>query len=137
MPASLSGLRLGFLVTLALPAVAQAPAVQRLPDGILVYLPPARALAVRTVRLQVVAGNIVHVRSSPLDSASTAPSLMAVAPQGPGAWQFKQKNGEATLSTATLNATVSLATGAVTSTDKKGNVLLAEPAGGGASFVPV
>lgn len=91
----------------------------------------------RTVRLQVVAGNIVLVRSSPLDPVLTAPSLMAVAPQGPAAWQFKQKKGEATLSTVTLNATVSLATEGVTFTDKKGNVLLAEPAGRGVPFVPV
>ncbi|TPG65941.1 TIM-barrel domain-containing protein [Hymenobacter nivis] len=138
MSIPLASFRLGFLAALALPAAAQSPAVQRLPDGVLVHLAPARALAVRTVRLQVVANNIVHVRSSPLDSVSTVPSLMAVGPQGPAAaWQFKQKKGEATLSTATLNATVSLATGAVTFTDKKGNVLLAEPAGGGASFVPM
>ena len=80
----------------------------------------------------------MHVRSSPLDSVSISPSLMAMAFWGPAAaWQLKQNNGEATLSTATLNATVSLATGAVTFTDKKGNVILAEPTGGSASFVPV
>lgn len=33
MPDLLAGLRLGFLITLVLPAVAQAPAVQRLPNA--------------------------------------------------------------------------------------------------------
>lgn len=128
----------GLLLVLALPAGAQGPAVQRLPDGVLVHLVPARDLAVRTVRLQVVAGNIIHVRASPLDSVSSVPSLMAVAPSGPPvAWQLKQKKGEAVLSTAALNATVSLATGGVSFTDKRGDLILREPTGGGKTFVPV
>ena len=119
-------------------ALGQPAQVEQRRDGVLIHLVPAHAQAVRTVRLQVVAANIVHVRASPLDSVSSVPSLMAVAPSGPAvAWRFRQKKGVALLSTAALRAAVSLATGAVTFTDPRGRVILQEPAGGGKTFTPV
>ena len=108
----------GLLAPAAIPALAQQVTVQRLPTGVVLHLTPAHDLAVRTVRLQVVAPGIIHVQASPLDSVSSMPSLMAVAPSGPAVpWQLKQRKDAVTVSTAALQATVSLATGAVTFAD--------------------
>jgi alpha-D-xyloside xylohydrolase len=128
---------IGFLVAGAFQVQAQQARVEKLPQGLLIHLPQATSEQPRTIRLQVAGPNIIHVQASPLDSVSSMQSLMAVAPTGPATpWQFKQKKDEAVLSTSSLSATVSLATGAVTFRDKAGKVILAEPAGGGKSFRP-
>ncbi|RYY14478.1 MAG: DUF4968 domain-containing protein, partial [Cytophagaceae bacterium] len=122
----------------AAPAQAQQARIERLPQGLLIHLPGATAGQVRTVRLQVVNPHIIHVEASPLDSVSSAQSLMVVNQgQAASSWQFKQKKDEATLRTAALTATVSLRTGAVTFADPQGKVILAEPVGGGKTFRPV
>ncbi|NML67891.1 DUF5110 domain-containing protein [Hymenobacter sp. RP-2-7] len=126
------------LAAAAPPAQAQQAQVEKVPQGIVVRLPPAPGRQARTIQLRVRGLHIVQVQASPLDSVSTAASLMAVPPSGPPvAWQLKQRKDEASVSTAALTATVSLRTGAVTFTDRQGRVLLAEPAGGGKEFTPV
>lgn len=114
-----------------------AAAVEKLPQGVLIHLPAGLPEQSRTLRLQVVAPNIIRVQASPLDSIATVRSLMVVPSSGPTpSWQLKQKKEEAVLSTGSLTATVSLRTGAVTFSDRQGRVILAEPGVGGKTFRP-
>ena len=118
-------------------AQTQQARVEKLPDGILVHLPPGGPQQARTIRLQVIGDKIVHVQASPLDTVSTVKSLMAVERQPTTTkWQYKSKKDQASISTPSLTATVSLATGAVTFADAKGQVLLREPSFGGKTFRP-
>jgi alpha-D-xyloside xylohydrolase len=122
-----------------LPAAAQkAPKarVEQRPDGVVIHLPQPPEDAPRLLRLQVVSDRIIRVQATPQDSFSTRASLMVVPQPAPPRWQYRQRKDQATLSTAALRATVSLATGAVTFSDLKGNVLLRERVGGGKTFVP-
>ena len=120
-------------------AQAQQPSqVTRQVDGVLIRLPQTTAQAPRVLRLQVVAGTIIHVQASPLDTVSTVPSLMVV-PQTKlvGPWQFREKKGIGTLTTPALTATVSLTTGELTFADVQGRPVLQTPAGGGTTFTPM
>ncbi|GGF04095.1 glycoside hydrolase family 31 protein [Hymenobacter cavernae] len=124
-----------FALAAATQAQAQRARVEKLGDGILIHLPPAEEQKARTIRLQVVGKKILHVQASPLDTVSTMKSLMAVEQAPTSAkWQYKSRKGEAVVSTATLTATISLQTGAITFTDAKGQVLLREPSFGGKTF---
>ena len=119
-------------------AQTQKARVDKLQDGVLIHLPQTDEQKAHTVRLQVVSDKIIHVQASPLDSVSSVKSLMAVERKGPAPkWQFKEKKGQGVISTATLNATVSLTTGEIVFTDSKGKVILQERKNGGASFMPI
>ena len=119
-----------------LPAFAATAQVTRQADGITLRLPQAYDQALRTVRLQVVGDKIIHVQASPLDTLSTAKSLMVVPQKAPPKWQYKEKKGVGYLSTDALTAAVTLATGAVSFEDAAGHPVLQERAGGGKIFTP-
>ncbi len=130
---------IGLAVSLAAhPAAAQQAArVERQPNGVLIHLPQLNEQAPRTLRLQVVADKIIHVQASPLDTVSTGASLMVVPQTKPlVTWQFKEKKGVGTLTTAALTATVSLTTGALTFADAQGRPILQERRDGGKIFTP-
>jgi alpha-D-xyloside xylohydrolase len=104
-------------------------------DGLTVHLKSSLPDAVKTIRLQVVNDNIIHVTASPANEFSSQKSLIAVYPEiMKTGWTYSQNRDEVLLSTATTNASVSLLTGEIVFSDKAGNILLAENAGGGKSF---
>ncbi len=91
------------------------------------------------VRLEPVTESIIRVSAFPSkDGFSTRPSLMRSpkAPEPP-AFDVTTDNTCMTLTTAALAVAVDLSTGAVTFSDAQGNLLLAEPQGGGKSFTPI
>lgn len=119
------------LVGLALAACSKPTTVEKLDDGIIVRISGKEA---RSIRLRVVAENIIQVAATPLDTFSTVKSLMVV----PGVksstpWSLEEKADEVSIVTATLRATVS-SVGEVRFTDLEGNVWLQEQAGGGKTF---
>ena len=126
------------LLASPLAALAQQPRVQKQSDGIILTLPAPNDHAARTLRLQVVSEHIIHVRASVLDSVSSEASLMVVTqPVAPVRWQYQEKKGLGVLSTASLRATVTLATGEVAFADAQGRTILKEPLNGGKTFAPV
>jgi alpha-D-xyloside xylohydrolase len=119
-----------------LPVLAASAQVTRQADGITLRLPQANEQAPRTMRLQVVGDKIIHVQASPLDTLSTAKSLMVVPQKAPPKWQYREKKGVGYLSTDALTAAITLATGAVSFEDAAGHPVLQERTGGGKIFTP-
>jgi alpha-D-xyloside xylohydrolase len=137
-----SGCRFALLTAACLlPAglvLAQKATVQKQADGIVVHLPGSHDNGTRTLRLRVVSDKVIHVQASPADTISAVRSLMIVEQKAPApTWQYKEKKGLATISTAGLRATVSLSTGQVSFTDLQGRLLLRERANGGRTFTPI
>ncbi|MDR1763067.1 MAG: DUF5110 domain-containing protein [Dysgonamonadaceae bacterium] len=111
-----------------------APVVKNA-DGITVYLEAAKSGGAKALRLQVINADVIRVSATPSDEFSSRPGLIAayVSTANKG-WKYKVSADEAILTTATIIARVSLATGEIVFTDKAGNVILAENRGGGKSF---
>ncbi|TGE27200.1 TIM-barrel domain-containing protein [Hymenobacter metallicola] len=128
----------GAILLPAVASLAQKATVQRQADGVVVHLPRRNDHDPRTVRLQVVSDQIIHVQASPQESIAAPPSLMVVEqPATAVKWRYKEKKGLGTISTAALRATVSLNTGEVSFFDSKGQTILQERPGGGKTFRPV
>jgi len=111
---------------------------QKMPDGILISLNQSSPEAVRTIRLQVVNNDIIHITASPSKKLPEIQSLITayVKTQQSG-WHVFEKNGTVVLETATMKAFVSLKTGEIKFTDLRGNVILQEQRGGGKTFKPI
>jgi len=113
-------------------------AFQKTDDGILISLKQSSPEDVKTIRLQVVNDNIIHVSATPTKKFSEEPSLITtftdVKKDG---WDASQKGDTVVLKTATTIAQVLLKTGEITFTDLKGNVILQEQHGGGKTFKPI
>jgi alpha-D-xyloside xylohydrolase len=111
---------------------------QKKSDGILLTIKQASPEAVKTIRLQVINDNIIHVTASPSNSLSDEPSLItAYTETKKDGWQAIQQNDNVVLQTATTKAVVSLKTGEIQFTDLKGNMILQEKIGGGKTFQPI
>ena len=109
----------------------------KLEDGIIVRLKKRTPNGPRLVRLQAVTDRIIHVTASPLDSFIQRRSLMvADKKRAPVKWDIKESTESITLTTAALSASISLATGQISFTDKAGRPLTREAAGGGKTFLP-
>jgi alpha-D-xyloside xylohydrolase len=102
-------------------------------DGVTVRISSSNE--VKTIRLQIVSDDIIHVSASPADTFSKRESLIAVYPETQKTgWLFSESPKDVQVSTATTRVTVSWKTGEIVFTDKEGRVLLAENKGGGKSF---
>jgi alpha-D-xyloside xylohydrolase len=107
-------------------------------DGILITVKQTSPEAVKTIRLQVINDNIIHVIASPSNSLSDEPSLIAAyTTTKKDGWSATQNGDVVLLKTATTVAVVSLKTGEVKFTDLKGNIILQEKRGGGKTFQPI
>jgi len=107
-------------------------------DGILISLKQSAPGDVRTLRLQVVTNDIIHVTASPSKDLSTVPSLIATFPDFSNeGWTATEQGDTVVLKTPTMKALVSLKTGEICFTDLKGNVILQEQRGGGKTFKPI
>ncbi len=111
---------------------------QKMPDGILISLNQSSPEAVRTIRLQVVNNDIIHVTASPSKKLPETQSLItAYVKTQQNGWQVSEKNETVVLETVTTKVFVSLKTGEIKFTDLKGNVILQEQRGGGKTFKPI
>jgi alpha-D-xyloside xylohydrolase len=103
-------------------------------SGVVVY--PTNNKSVRQVRLEVISKDIIRVTATPLDTFSSATSLMVV-PQDTlfKNWDAREMSDRVIVSTENLEAEVLLATGEVVFKDKSGKVILQEQGGGGKTFI--
>jgi len=92
----------------------------------------------RTISLEVVNDEIIHVLASPTDQFSSAKSLCVVdQPANPIPFEVSQQNDSLILSTTKIKATVSLSSGVVVFYDENGRKLLQEREIGGKTFASV
>ena len=107
----------------------------KLNDGVVIHLHNALPNSPKSLKLQVVADNIIHVIASPLDSILINKSLMvADTKRSPVEWNLQEKEGQIIISTSKINATVYTVNGAVIFTDKSGKLILAEKETAGKIF---
>ncbi|MCB0650028.1 MAG: DUF4968 domain-containing protein [Saprospiraceae bacterium] len=89
------------------------------------------------LRLNVIDENIIRVTASPVSAFSEVESLMSVLPESDyNDWKAEEKEGMVVLSTPSIKAKISTATGAIIFEDQDGNVLLEELSEGGKTFTP-
>lgn len=113
----------------------QSKPYQRTNGGVIVNLTKVDTQSAKKVRLQVITDDVIRVSASPTGEITDGKSLITVFDKAkPDGWDVTEQNGNVVLKTATTTASVSLATGEVTFSDKDGNILLAENKGGGKSF---
>lgn len=125
----------GLVLAVVVTACAQKSAFEKQEDGVIVHLTKAEAGKPKAIRLQVISDKIIHVVSSPADTFSTAASLITLPGlKGSSDWKLAEEHGQLILSTQSLKAKVSLATGEVVFTDTTGQVILQEKRGGGQTF---
>lgn len=106
-------------------------------DGIIVY--PQKELSgnAAAVQLRVISDDIIRVVASPEKAISVRNSLIiAYNVNSIPVFSVEEKNDRVLLSTKNIVASVSLATGSVSFTDKNGNSLVQEKAINGRSFTP-
>ncbi|MEI6948228.1 TIM-barrel domain-containing protein [Paraflavisolibacter sp. H34] len=106
---------------------AQAPAFVKTADGVQVYPDASFSGSVRLLRLQVVRPHIIRVQAAPTRELPADTSLV-VLPTAPSAtpWTLGREKDTLVLKTSALTASVSLRTGAVVFSDRRGGRLLAE-----------
>jgi alpha-D-xyloside xylohydrolase len=107
-------------------------------DGVVVTLKSGTALSAKKIRLQVITDDIIRVTASPCATLPTKNSLVTVydTTQTTG-WSVVEHDGALILTTATLVATVALATGEIAFADIHGTTLLRENCGGGKTFTGI
>lgn len=112
--------------------------VERLKDGLLIYLKQPAKKGARQIKLRVVTDRIIHVSAEAGKTVTATPSLMAVLTgDSTVKWEAEEKEDAVILKTAALRVQVSLTTGQVIFHDAAGNVILEEVPGGGKTFTPV
>ena len=123
---------LGFLVA----SLAAQPAFEKTSDGIIVY--PQQKTAAKMVQLKVVNNKIIQVKATPEKQFSTEKSLITAKPFDTTAkWSVKSNADSVFLTTAELKAAVSLKSGEISFSDKKGKRLLSESKGDAKLFTPI
>ncbi|WP_069658733.1 TIM-barrel domain-containing protein [Arcticibacter eurypsychrophilus] len=116
---------------------AQEPVVKKLDNGIQVTFQESLSTIKQTVELNVISDKVIHVTSSPTGFGNTYKSLMIAdaLPKTATSWEMKQDAEQVVLLTSSINANVSLKTGAVSFTDKTGRPILKELKRDGTTFV--
>ena len=91
----------------------------------------------RLVRLEVLGDKLIHVSATPDRKFADPQSLIIVQQTGATEFAVSEDDGVVSVSTESIVASVSVATGEVWFTDIEGNPILAEQAGGGKTFEPI
>ena len=91
----------------------------------------------RLVRLEVLGDKLIHVSATPDRKFADPQSLIIVQQTGATEFAVCEDDGVVSVSTESIVASVSVATGEVWFTDIEGNPILAEQAGGGKTFEPI
>ncbi|MBO9584479.1 MAG: DUF5110 domain-containing protein [Flavobacterium sp.] len=105
-------------------------------DGVLIDLNPSTENQLRTLRLQVLGNDLIHVAATAQEFQKDS-SLIIVPNQQTVPFHINQSKDSIKLSTKTLNVMVSAKDGGIKFKDKNGKILLAEKAGGGRTFLPI
>src|SRR2546423_5753392 len=98
-------------------ASCSKPRYDKLDDGVLVHLKGDRA---KLVKLQVISDKIIRVVASSMDTLSKEQSLVVLPAEKNTDWKIAEDKDNVTLSTKSLRASVSLATGEVNFSDSTG-----------------
>lgn len=108
---------------------------QKKEDGVFISLNQNASLDVKTIRLQVINDNIIHVSASPEKKLPDFKSLISICkPDVLTKWDVLQSGDSIILQTSTTRAIVLLSTGEIIFTDLLGNIILQEQKGGGKTF---
>lgn len=102
--------------------------------GIEVSLYQIDSMSTRNVRLQVLGEKLIRVSATPDASFADSTSLVVVPQTTFTPFKVTEADGKVSVSTASVTASVNLATGDVSFYDKNGNLVLAEEA---RSFKPI
>ncbi len=105
----------------------QSISYAKLDDGVVLQLPLTYPNAPKAIKVQVISENIIHVLASPIDTFREDESLMInptkrTLPR----WTLSEKQGQITISTATINANINTINGNVAFTNKNGQLILTE-----------
>ena len=111
---------------------------QKLSNGVLISIKQASTNDAKTICLQVVNDDIIHVTATPAARLPDTHSLIATyTPNKNLTWKLSQEKNNVILQTKTTKAIVSLSTGEIKFTDLTGKIILQEKQGGGKSFAPI
>ncbi len=127
-----------FVVCLALTTytLMAQPAFDKTTDGVIVY--PQKKEGAHMVQLKVINNRIIQVKATAEKAFSTEKSLITVKPfDANSKWKVNTKGDSLYLKTTELTAAVSLKTGEIAFSDKKGKRLLSESTGDAKQFTPI
>ena len=128
---------LGFVLLSHL-AGAQYITYKKEKDGVLLLFPANTDHTTRTIKLKVVSDKIIRVIASPTANIPADKSLVVIPPSAKKlSWNLSRNGNQLSLHTNSINANISLTTGAVVFTDKSGKTILKEDQDGGKTFLPV
>ncbi len=121
-------LNIKFMIALMLTCIAASAAdaashFEKTTDGVIVTPQTGNA---QRVQLQVMSDRIVHVTALPDAAVHVGTSLMITAKPGSVKFTITQQGNQLLLKTTEVTATISLQTGAVSFSDKKGALMLNE-----------
>ncbi|MDR0833817.1 MAG: glycoside hydrolase family 31 protein [Candidatus Symbiothrix sp.] len=115
--------------------VACNSAVDKESDGVTIHLKKPQADGAKTIRLQVVNDNVIHVLASPTDTISTNTKTLATLTKGmESGWSYSSSDDDVILKTATLIVKILFSNGAITFMDKDRRTILTDQKDGGKSF---
>ena len=128
----------GFLNCWALNVLlAEPPSFIQTKDGVIIYTDPMFTGTSNTVKLEVIADNIIRVIAAPEKEIVSTQSLITVySKRDDVKWNVVPSKDSLTLKTNSLTAIVNLKTGAVSFFDAKGNKIINEKPITGRSFQP-
>ena len=108
---------------------------QRYDKGVTINLDARKPSVPRTMKLEVVNANVIHVIASP-ENRFTDEKSLCVVDRGDALPKFdvRQVADSLIVSTSAVKAKVSLSSGQVIFTDRNNGIILKEPEGGGKSF---
>jgi alpha-D-xyloside xylohydrolase len=100
-------------------------------EGVIVQLKKQDSQQAKLVRINVISDKIIRITASPVDSFSSAKSIMAIERTTPFTnWKMEEKDDKLVVSTSKIKASISLTTGEVTFLDSLNEVLLTESQNG-------
>src|SRR6187399_2785955 len=110
------------LALLSLQRASAQGSFDRTADGVIIHPGKAPAGAAATVKLSVVADNIIRVLAGPAGAAlrDTGSLITVYQRDAPVRWELKEDGARVILRTRLLTATVVIATGTVSFTDSAG-----------------
>ncbi len=116
------------------PELSAQASYERLPSGLILRLDEKSAESARTVKLEVITDDIIHVVASATDTLPVPMNLMTVPQLGRTPFTIKNNADTLFLATSRLRVEINMGTGALVFKDIAGNVLLAERGRYGRSF---
>lgn len=133
---------LGLCCAFAVYARVPSRSFAKTTDGVVIYPDASVSGHIRSVKLQVIAPNIIRVQALPVIDSNAAilppaASLVVMPQPNRVSWEAVEQGNSIAVKTALLTATANLVTGAVTFTDSKGRPVAAEKAVNGRSLQPV